>query len=498
MPAVDSQLDAFRTGAAPQTSTGLAASLPHEPTLFGLTPTQLHDHYWASRGVQVVRLGEAVELAPAAELFLLADPRTLAAFRLRRLANVMVWVQPRLLVLRLHDDKEHGYRERVVADARGRFVRFERHYAGSDTQLARLALTTDRRLAQLWQQAADPRAGWNALRQAVPRTRRAVRSVEGQVFDRQDEEERLAFVRHLVETWRRPDASIRRVRKRGESAWVDPDAQVDPRTRFVGPVWVGAGRRVPPQTPVVGPVALWDDPAMRPHTEQVRWLEIEPVRPLGRAESVDIEQVHARRRGKLERWSKRAFDIAFALTVLLLTAPLYPLIMLAIWVEDGRPFFFGHARETLGGREFLCWKFRSMRKDAEAIKQKLQAQNKADGPQFFIENDPRLTRIGWLIRKTNLDEIPQFFNVLVGDMSVVGPRPSPNRENQFCPTWREARLSVRPGITGLWQVSRSRQEGLDFQEWIRYDIEYVERGGWGMDLMIICRTFAVLLKSLWR
>jgi lipopolysaccharide/colanic/teichoic acid biosynthesis glycosyltransferase len=134
-----------------------------------------------------------------------------------------------------------------------------------------------------------------------------------------------------------------------------------------------------------------------------------------------------------------------------------------------------------------------MRKDAEKLKLELQKLNRADGPQFFIENDPRMTKVGRLIRKLNLDELPQFFNVLLGDMSVVGPRPSPHKENQFCPAWREARLSVRPGITGLWQVRRTRQAGSDFQEWIKYDLEYVRRANWRLDLLIICQTFRVLI-----
>jgi lipopolysaccharide/colanic/teichoic acid biosynthesis glycosyltransferase len=193
------------------------------------------------------------------------------------------------------------------------------------------------------------------------------------------------------------------------------------------------------------------------------------------------------------RATKRGFDILFALLVLLFTLPLYPLIILAIWIEDGRPFFFGHKRETLGGREFPCLKFRSMRKNAEGSKARLQSANRSDGPQFFIENDPRVTRVGLFLRKTNLDELPQFINVLLGHMSVVGPRPSPRNENQFCPAWREARLSVRPGITGLWQVSRTRRQGLDFQEWIRFDVQYVETANWRLDLLIILKTCRLVM-----
>ena len=182
--------------------------------------------------------------------------------------------------------------------------------------------------------------------------------------------------------------------------------------------------------------------------------------------------------------------------MLILTFPIWLATIVAIWLEDGRPIFFSHRRETVGGREFPCLKFRSMRKDADAMKEKLAQANQADGPQFYMQNDPRLTRVGRIIRRLNIDELPQFINVLFGDMSVVGPRPSPRSENQFCPAWREARLSVRPGVTGLWQVERTRRRGADFQEWIRYDIEYVENASWWLDLRIMCATVAILFRGL--
>jgi lipopolysaccharide/colanic/teichoic acid biosynthesis glycosyltransferase len=190
----------------------------------------------------------------------------------------------------------------------------------------------------------------------------------------------------------------------------------------------------------------------------------------------------------LQRILKRTFDLVFALLALVLTLPIYPIVMAAIWIEDGWPFFFAHQRESRGGREFPCLKFRTMRKDAEQIKQRLMEQNQADGPQFFIDDDPRISRVGRVLRATNIDELPQFLNVLAGHMAIVGPRPSPYKENQYCPPWREARLSVRPGVTGLWQVMRSRDAGRDFQEWIRYDIEYVENWSWKMDFTIIAKT----------
>ncbi|MFM7134478.1 MAG: sugar transferase, partial [Planctomycetota bacterium] len=160
------------------------------------------------------------------------------------------------------------------------------------------------------------------------------------------------------------------------------------------------------------------------------------------------------------------------------------------------PIFFGHVRQKQGGATFRCWKLRTMRRDAEARLAEYQRQNLCDGPQVLIRDDPRITRIGKLLRKFQLDEFPQFWNVILGDMSIVGPRPSPEKENQFCPAWREIRLSVRPGVTGLWQVMRTRAPGRDFQEWIKYDIEYVERMSPWLDAWIVWQTVVNILRDL--
>jgi lipopolysaccharide/colanic/teichoic acid biosynthesis glycosyltransferase len=130
-----------------------------------------------------------------------------------------------------------------------------------------------------------------------------------------------------------------------------------------------------------------------------------------------------------------------------------------------------------------------MRAGADQIQEKLRTVSEVDGPQFKIADDPRITTVGRFLRDTYLDEIPQFYNVLLGQMSVVGPRPSPRSENVLCPLWRDARLSVRPGVTGLWQVNRTREPMLDFQEWIQYDTEYIRRLSWRLDLSICLRTF---------
>jgi lipopolysaccharide/colanic/teichoic acid biosynthesis glycosyltransferase len=472
--------------AAAQAATGgLPSANGNARTIWGLDPVQLHTRFWAAHGVQVVRQGEPSEIVRHAELYLLIENDALSLFKLAPLMEALNWVKPQVLFVRLHDSRERQYREHVVLDDAGKFVKFQRVYDAA-SRMTRVALTPDRDVAQLWQSAANPLVGWRRLRRFVPRHDRATRSIPGNVYDRHNDREVAWFVHDLMGVWKRPDSTVGRARLDGGQVFVDPKSVVHPGSRFIGPVWVGAGREVKTGSTVVGPAVVWDDPSVRPATEAIQWLDILPAEiPPEPSEPVSVGS-------PIDLFFKRTFDICFSLAGILATIWLYPLVMIAIWFEDGRPFFFGHKRETLGGREFFCWKFRSMRKDAEKIKAELTKLNQADGPQFFIENDPRLTRVGRFLRKYNLDEFPQFWNVLVGDMSVVGPRPSPHHENQFCPAWREARLSVRPGITGLWQIKRTRRRGNDFQEWIKYDIEYVETRSWRLDFYIIWKTVSTI------
>ena len=453
-------------------------------TVWGFDPVALHTRFWAAQGVQVVRQGEPSAIVDHAELYLLTDAGSLTLFKLAPLMDVLNWVKPHVLFVRLHDARERSYRENVVTDSQGKFVRFQRLYDAT-SRPTRVAFTPDRDVAQLWQSAPSARVGWRRLRRYARRTDRAAQSVTGVVYDRTDARELAYFLHDLVAAWQQPDSTVLRAVRHGAQAWRDPSASVHPGAKLIGAVWVGAGRVVGEGETVVGPAVLWDSAEARPQTEAIEWLDLEPSEP--------PPEPIAKGNTLVDRCAKRGFDVLFAAAAILLTLPLYPLILLAIWLEDGRPFFFGHKRETRGGREFRCWKFRSMRKDAERMKAELSAKNQADGPQFYIEHDPRLLRVGRLLRKYNLDELPQFWNVLVGDMSVVGPRPSPRQENQFCPAWREARLSVRPGITGLWQIKRTRRRGSDFQEWIRYDIEYVERRSWRLDLYIIWKTISTVM-----
>jgi len=195
------------------------------------------------------------------------------------------------------------------------------------------------------------------------------------------------------------------------------------------------------------------------------------------------------------RFFKRLADIFAAAAVLILFAPVFPIIALAVSLTSRGGVFFRDLRQGRHARQFRCLKFRTMLVGADKMQRRLRALNQADGPQFKMADDPRLSPVGKFLRDTYIDEIPQFFNVLLGQMSVVGPRPSPEQENTLCPQWRDARLSVRPGITGLWQVCRTRKPGKDFQEWIHYDTTYVRDLSLRMDLWICWQTARQVVRN---
>jgi lipopolysaccharide/colanic/teichoic acid biosynthesis glycosyltransferase len=467
-----------------------------EPKVWGLSTVQLHDRFWAARGVQVVRLGEPSEIVEGAELFMLTDPRTLVMMRIREVVEKAIWMQPDLLIVRLKNMREEQYSETALCDSQGMFIRYQRNYGGWDSRLARICFTRDPVIVRSWQNATDVRTIWQKFRKTIQPEERVTMTLTGRVYDRTSSGETAQFVRDLVQQWKRPDTTIPGIEQHSTGVWVMKEGagrnvspKIDSGTEFIGPVWIGAGRQVGAghgHAGIVGPTALWDDSSAQPAQEKLEWQEIEPADVLTRTPHIEPTS------GFYEI-SKRLFDIAGALFGILLTLPIYPIVFIATFVEDGLPIFYAQKRETRGGREFGCLKFRSMRRNADAIKAKLQAENQADGPQFFMQHDPRLTNVGRILRKYNIDELPQLWNVLLGDMSLVGPRPSPRAENQFCPPWREARLSVRPGLTGLWQVKRTRRRGLDFQEWIKFDLEYVKRAGWRQDVLILFETVRVLI-----
>lgn len=196
------------------------------------------------------------------------------------------------------------------------------------------------------------------------------------------------------------------------------------------------------------------------------------------------------------RWyeaTKRLTDVVGALLALFLLSPVYLLAILAIKISDRGPVFFEQTRVGRGGRHFECIKFRSMVVDAESLKSSLKDQNHhKDGVTFKIREDPRMTAVGWLLRKTSIDELPQFWNVLVGDMSLVGPRPPiPDEVARYTPQ-QLRRLEVRPGLTCIWQVSG--RGDVAFSEQVKMDIEYIERRSLWLDLKLLLLTIPAVLS----
>ena len=195
------------------------------------------------------------------------------------------------------------------------------------------------------------------------------------------------------------------------------------------------------------------------------------------------------RRGYLG--TKRALDLVASMLGLLISAPLLVLIALAIKLDSPGPVFFVQRRCALRGKEFPMVKFRTMFTDAEARKEELAHRNEAEGPMYKITADPRITRVGRFLRKTSLDELPQLWNVLCGEMSLVGPRPLVMEEMKWSPRWRDIRLEVKPGITGPWQVYARNEPG--FRSWIEHDIDYVRNRSLRMDLRLLVRTAGTLV-----
>ncbi len=196
--------------------------------------------------------------------------------------------------------------------------------------------------------------------------------------------------------------------------------------------------------------------------------------------------------GEVRLIGKRLLDILASGIGILAISPLLLGTALLIKLEDGGPVLFKQVRSGLKGRKFPMLKFRSMCVDAEKKKAELMHLNEMEGPVFKIKHDPRITKIGRFIRKTSIDELPQLFNVLVGQMSLVGPRPPlPSEVAQYKPTHRR-RLSVRPGITGLWQVS-GRNEISDFDQWMALDLEYIDTWSLWLDIKILFKTVPVVL-----
>lgn len=188
---------------------------------------------------------------------------------------------------------------------------------------------------------------------------------------------------------------------------------------------------------------------------------------------------------------KRALDITSAATGLVVLSPLLLTVAAAVKLTSPGPVFFRQQRAGYGGRPFVIYKFRSMVTDAELRKRELLPHNEQDGPAFKLKADPRVTSLGRLLRASSIDELPQLWNVLRGDMSLVGPRPLPCDEAEACARWQRQRLDVTPGLTCFWQVNgRSR---VSFDDWVRMDVQYIRQRAPWTDLKLLLKTIPAVI-----
>ncbi|MDZ5065925.1 sugar transferase [Clostridium perfringens] len=188
---------------------------------------------------------------------------------------------------------------------------------------------------------------------------------------------------------------------------------------------------------------------------------------------------------------KRVIDILGSGFGLIILSPLFLIVAIAIKFEDSKgSVLFSQKRVGQYGKEFNMYKFRSMVSNAEELKAKLMEQNEMSGPMFKMKHDPRITRVGKFIRKTSIDELPQLINILKGEMSLVGPRPSLPKEVDKFESWMLERLEVKPGLTCYWQVMG--RNDIDFEDWMKLDIKYVHDRNFWLDIKLIFKTFFVL------
>lgn len=196
---------------------------------------------------------------------------------------------------------------------------------------------------------------------------------------------------------------------------------------------------------------------------------------------------------KMYDFYKRCMDIICSLIGLIVLLPILFVTAILIKVESKGPVFFTQERVGTNGIKFKMYKFRSMVNNAEQLKEKLRLKNEMDGPMFKIRNDPRVTKVGRFIRTTSIDELPQLINILKGDMSLVGPRPSLSDEVKEFEPWMMERLNVKPGLTCYWQISG--RNDIQFKDWMMLDIKYLKERSISVDIKLILKTLLVIFRD---
>ena len=322
-----------------------------------------------------------------------------------------------------------------------------------------------------------------------------------------------------------------------DGIWVGKNVTVSPTAYLIGPIVIGSNSSIEPNTQVIGPAVIgqrctveagavvresivWDDAVMESGSHARYSIILEGLRVTSGesfSNTVLVDEAEAEDAslmaldhvfsgitamnpslllGQKRPWylfMKRLMDITLSAAIFVAILPVLLIIALAVKLDSTGPVFFRQKRCGKGGYDFRMLKFRTMVQDAESQQEKLAARNNIDGPMFKLADDPRVTRVGAFLRRTSLDELPQLINVLIGEMSLVGPRPLVMDEMKCSPSWREIRLRVKPGMTGLWQVS-GRSEG-HFHDWIRHDVHYVMNQSLWLDLKILFRTVKVVFKK---
>ncbi len=198
--------------------------------------------------------------------------------------------------------------------------------------------------------------------------------------------------------------------------------------------------------------------------------------------------------GRSSRWIKRGLDLVLGTILLIFAAPVMLVIGCVIWIRDGSPILYQWKVVGQNGKPFLSWKFRTMVRDADRRKQELMKFNEMQGPVFKMKEDPRITPSGRFLRKYSLDELPQLWSVVRGDMSLVGPRPPLVTEYEKYEPWQKRKLSVIPGLTCVWQV-QGRADITDFNDWMRMDLEYIDNWSLLLDMKILLQTAAVVVRG---
>ena len=407
-----------------------------------------------------------------------------------------------------------GTRECVEFDADGRVRRIQRYYDAVTWTFAE-GVCCSLVPASCAMMVDVPFTSLPQLRTAL--ASRGVPShdlpLAGPAFDLMDERELLRFNERLILDLDLPDLVPGAALHLGAGAELHPTAQilgpvvlqdgarVEAGATIVGPALLAAGAHVGHDAVVaqslIGPQAVLPAGSVTRHRLVLEGRETQAAPPpaydplLGL--SHDSVQLHEdKRAGSSYPTWKAVLESAVAIVGLILLSPLLLLLAVLVKLDSRGPILYGDKREGLGGNVFRCFKFRTMKVGADAMQRELMLNNQMDGPQFKMVADPRVTRLGRILRAISFDELPQLINVALGQMSLVGPRPSPFRENQMCIPWREARLSVRPGITGLWQVCRHERATGDFHQWIYYDLLYVRQMSPWVDVKILLATLYTL------